>query len=272
MERKFSLVYLTSAASAPPEMIYQAARAGFDFVSLRTIAMGLPNELNFGLTINKTLLQDTKRAVQETGVKVLDIENARIHDGVDLKKYLPEMEVAAEMGARAVLTNIWSADRAFNIETFAELCGHAKTFGLRVNLEFVTWAKITNISEALDLINMAGCENAGIVVDTLHFNRSRCTLEELAAEPQTRLTALHLCDASAELPDTVEGLIHTGRDERMYLGEGGIDIAGIVRNMPSDVVCGIEIPHIARTKVTGTAEHVHRSIESAKAYLAAHQL
>ena len=272
MERKFSLVYLTSAASSPPEMIYQAARAGFDFVSLRTIAMGLPNELNFGLAFNKTLLGDTKRAMQETGVKVLDIENARIHDAVDLKKYLPEMEVAAELGAKAVLTNVWSADRAFNIETFAKLCEHAGTFGLRVNLEFVTWAKITNIAEALDLINMSGCDNAGIVVDALHFSRSRCSLEELAAVPPQRLTALHLCDASAELPDTVDGLIHTGRDERMYVGEGGIDIAGIVRNMPSDVVCGIEIPHIKRTKVIGSSEHVYRCIEKARAYLASHQL
>ncbi|WP_153110607.1 sugar phosphate isomerase/epimerase family protein [Propionivibrio limicola] len=272
MKRQFSLVYLTASELAPPEMIETAGRAGFDYVSLRTIAMGLPGELNFGLSSNPALLRDTKAALADSGVKLLDIENARLHDDVDIRKYLPEMEIAAELGAKAVLTNIWSTDRAFVVDKFAELCGHAKSYGLKVNLEFVTWASITDLKDSVEIIKSSGADNAAIALDTLHFSRSRCTLEELAALPPDYLGALHLCDAPAEIPTTKEGLIHTGRGERLYVGEGGIDIAGIVSNMPANVVCGIEIPHIERLKAIGASEHISRSIETTKAYLEANGL
>ena len=40
---------------------------------------------------------------------------------------------------------------------------------------------------------------------------------------------------AAEIPTTKEGLIHTGRDARLYIGEGAIDIASIVNRMPKMV-------------------------------------
>ena len=97
----------------PPEMIYVAARAGYDYVSLRTIFMGLPGEPNYGLARNPELLEQTRRALDATGVRVHDIELARVKDGVDPRSYVPEFEIAAELGARAVLSSIWSADRAY---------------------------------------------------------------------------------------------------------------------------------------------------------------
>jgi sugar phosphate isomerase/epimerase len=80
---------------------------------------------------------------------------------------------------------------------------------------------------------------------------------------------VHLCDAPAEIPTTTEGLIHTGRDERLYVGEGGIDIAGIVNRLP-EVPYSFELPHLARAKEIGYAEHAWRCLQTAKDYLAAH--
>ena len=271
MTRQFSLGYLTAPTCAPPEMIYLAGRAGYDYVSLRTIAMGLPGEPNFGLAGNSALLRDTRIALNDTGVRVLDIENARIHDGVDLKRYLPELEVAAGLGARAVLTNIWSENRSYVVDKFAELCGYAKSFNLDVRLEFVTWAKIVDIRQALAVIRAACVDNAGIAVDMLHFSRSRCSLAELAALPPELVTAIHICDAPAEIPTSVEDLIHNGRAERYYPGEGGIDLAGIIRTVPQ-VVYGIEIPNLERARVIGNAEHVYQCLEKTRRYLNEHAI
>lgn len=271
MIRQFSLGYLTAPACAPPEMIYLAGRAGYDYVSLRTIAMGLPGEPDFGLAGNQTLLRDTRTALRDTGVRLLDIENARIHDGVDIERYLPEMEVAAELDAGAVLTNVWSDDRSFVVDRFAELCRHARTFNLKVSLEFVTWASITGIRDAVELIRESRVDNAGIVVDLLHFSRSRCTLDELSAVPAELISGIQICDAPATIPSTVEGLIHNGRVERLYPGEGGIDIAGVVLNAPN-VVYGIEIPNLERARVIGNAEHVFRCLELTGQYFAQHAL
>src|SRR6187402_3273048 len=75
--RRFSLAYLTLFGCPPPEMTYIAARAGYDFVSLRPIYMGLPGEPNFDLAANPQLLAQTRAALASTGLRVHDIELAR---------------------------------------------------------------------------------------------------------------------------------------------------------------------------------------------------
>lgn len=43
-------------------MTYIAARAGYDYVSIRPIYMGLPGEPNYALAENPQMLKQTKRA------------------------------------------------------------------------------------------------------------------------------------------------------------------------------------------------------------------
>jgi sugar phosphate isomerase/epimerase len=269
MTRKYSLAHLTVLGCAPPEMTYIAARAGYEYVSFRPIYMGLPGEPNYCLAENKEMLQQTKAALSSTGVQLHDIELARIYDGLDPKKYVPAMEVAAELGGKHVLSSIWTPQREFAIERFAELCDLAKPFGLTVNLEFVTFADVKNLKEALDVLRTAKRKNCGIMIDTLHFNRSRVSVEELDEVPREWFHFAHLCDAPAEIPTTREGLIFTARDARLYPGEGAIDIAAILNRMP-EITCSIELPHLARVKEMGAAEHAFRCLEAAKKYFVEH--
>src|ERR1017187_3041250 len=224
--QQFSLAHLTVLGCAPPEMTYIAARAGYDFVSYRIITMHLPNEPNYDLATNKEMLRQTKTALAGTGLKVHDIELARIEDGVDLKSYVPAMETAAELGARQVITSIWTPQRNYAIDRLAELCDLGKKVGLTMNLEFVTFANVANLQEAIAVCRTANRENCGLLIDTLHFNRSRVRLEELDAVPRDWFHFAHVCDAPKEIPTTNEGLIHAGREERLYVGEGGIDEIG----------------------------------------------
>jgi sugar phosphate isomerase/epimerase len=78
MEQEFSLAHLTMLGCAPPEMTYIAARAGYDYVSIRPIFMGLPGEPNYALADNSQMLRQTKQALASTGVRVHDIELARV--------------------------------------------------------------------------------------------------------------------------------------------------------------------------------------------------
>ncbi len=86
MKQEFSLAHLTVLGCAPPEMTYIAARAGYDYVSIRPIFMGLPGEPNYALAENRQMLRQTKTALASTGVRVHDIELARIFEGVDLEE------------------------------------------------------------------------------------------------------------------------------------------------------------------------------------------
>ena len=237
---QFSLAHLTVLGCAPPEMTYIAARAGYDFVSFRTIFFGLPNEPNYALADNREMLRQTKKALDYTGIRLWDIELARIYDGLDPKSYLPAMEIAAKLGGRHVLTSIWTPERNFAIECFGELCDLAKPFGLTMNLEFVTWADVTTLTEAIQILRAVDRDNAGLMVDTLHFHCSRVKLAELDEVPREWFHFAHLCDAPPEIPNTKAELIHTGRDERLYVGEGAIDIVSIAEDVPAETKAKVE--------------------------------
>ena len=267
---KFSLAHLTVLGCAPPELTRIAARAGYDFVSYRIIFMGLANEPNYDLAHHPAMLRETKAALSASGLKLHDIELARIADGVDVKTYAPALETAAELGARRVISSIWTANRAYALDSLGQLCDLAGKVGLGISLEFVTWANVANLQEALAVRRAVNRGNLGLLVDVLHFNRSRVKLEELDPVPREWFHFAHICDAPREIPTTREGLIHTGREARLYPGEGAIDIAAIVNRMP-EVPYSLEIPNLARVKELGYAEHARRCLESARQYFAIHR-
>jgi sugar phosphate isomerase/epimerase len=269
VKQEYSLAHLTVMGCPPPEMIYVAARAGYDCVSLRSIGLGLPGEPDYGLAANPDLLAKTKRALAVTGVRLHDIELARVHDAVDAAKYVPEFEIAAELGARAVLSSIWSADRAFYLEKFAEICDLAQPFGLTVDLEAVPIATVRDLAGAVDVLSSVKRPNAGLMIDTHHFHRARDKAAHLATLPREWFHFAQICDAPAEIPTDRNEMIHVLREARLYLGEGGIDVADILRQIPR-VPYSIELPHLDRAHEMGYAEHAFRCLESAKAYFAAH--
>jgi sugar phosphate isomerase/epimerase len=267
MAQQYSLAHLTVLGCAPPEMTYIAARAGYDFVSIRPIYMGLPGEPNYALAENPEMLRQTKQALASTGVKVHDIELARIYDDLHPSKYLPAMEVAAELGAKAVLSSIWTPNREYAIEKFAEVCDLAKPFGLTVDLEYVPIAAVNTLAGAVDVLRTVKRDNAGLMIDTHHFHRALDKVEDLDALPREWFHFAHLCDAPAEIPADRAEMTRILREARLYVGEGGIDVASILNRLPK-MVYSIELPNLARAKEFGYAEHAFRCLESAKAYFA----
>lgn len=269
MSKQFSLAHLTVLGCTPPEMAYLAARAGYDFISLRPIYMGLPGEPNYALAENKQMMRETKAALAETGVKLLDIELARICDDVHPKQYVPAMEAAAELGGRHVLSSIWTNDRNLYMERFIELCELAQPFGLTIELEYVPIASVTNLEATLDVLRTANQENAGLMIDIHHFHRAGDKAEDLDAVPREWFRFLHLCDAPVEIPTSKEEMTKILREARLYIGEGGIDIASIVNRIP-EIPYSIELPHDKRAQELGYEEHARRCLQTAKTYLEAY--
>lgn len=269
MAIQYSLAHLTVLGCATPEMVYIAARAGYDYISPRLIYMGLPGEPNYALADNPEMLRQTKRALAETGMKVHDIELARVYDDMHPTKYLPAMEVAAELGAKAVLSSIWTPNIDYAKEKFAQICDLAKPFGLTVDLEYVPISSVNTLAKATDVLRSVNRGNAGLMVDMHHFHRGLDKPEDLDAVPREWFHFAHLCDAQAEIPTDRGEMTRILREERLYVGEGGIDIAAILNRLPK-MVYSIELPHLARARELGYAEHAFRCIESAKAYIARH--
>jgi sugar phosphate isomerase/epimerase len=271
-ERKYSLAHLTVIGCPPPEMTYIASRSGYDYVSFRPIALGMKNEPKYLLAEDKKLMRETKRALADTGIKLLDVELARIVPEKTPRDYVPAMEVAAELGGRHLISSAWTPDMNYIVDFYAELCDLAKGYGLTVEFEFVTWSAVKTLKEACCVLREAARENCGILIDTLHFHRSRVAVEELDEVPKEWFHFAHLCDGPREIPgmDDTEALVRTGRAERLYIGEGGIDIDSITNRMP-EVPMSLEVPHEERAREFGYAEHACRCIESAKSYFLKHK-
>ena len=266
MALEYSLAHLTVLGCPPPEMVYVAARAGYDYVSPRLIYMGLPGEPNYALAENPDMLRATRRALADTGMKVHDIELARVYDGMSPADYLPAMEVAAELGARAVLSSIWTPKLDYAAEKFGEICDLAGQFGMSVDLEFVPIARVNTLRKAVDLLRAVNRSNAGLMIDVHHFHRALDKPEDLDGLPVEWFHFAHLCDAQGEIPGDRAEMTRILREERLYVGEGGVPVADILNRLPK-MVYSIELPHSVRASEFGYAEHAFRCLESARNYM-----
>ncbi len=268
MRKQYSLAYLTVRGCEPSEMAYIAGRVGYDYISLRLIPMGIPGE-NAYLPEDKAMIARTKAALKETGIKVLDMELARILDDVDPRLYLPAMEAAAELGAKHLISSAWTTerrDRAYIVDRYAEICDLAKPLELTVNLEFPTFSRLTDLQEASDIVRAANRENGGILIDSLYFYYSRIQRAELEQLPRKWCNFMHICDAPETIPASSPDMIKIARDERLYVGEGCIDFAALLGSLPL-MPYSIELPNIKRLKEYGFEEYARRCLETARTHL-----
>lgn len=264
---QFSLAYLTVPGCTPPEVTYIAANAGYDFVSLRLIQMGLTGEPECDPCC-RDMVKKTKAALRETGLEMLDVELARITSHHSPRSYIPAMEAAAELGARHLVSSAWTIDpidRNFVIDRFSEICDLAQGFGLTVDLEFPSFSRLQTLAEATDIVRAANRPNGGILVDTLYCHFSKCDLEALAAIPRDWIHFVHLCDTVSEIPKNRMDMIDIARENRLYVGEGCIDIKAITAQLPT-VPFSIELPNAKRSAELGHAGHARRCLETARSY------
>lgn len=252
----------------PAEATHIAADTGYDFVGFRTIPLGLPGEPAYALHQDKAMLQETKRALAATGLTLLDIEVARISDDRQVADYRPALDVAAELGARHVLASGFGQDRGRILAQFADLCRLAQPLGLTVDLEFMPFSDIKDLMAANALVRDAGAPNGGILIDTLHFDRSPSTLAQLEAIPRSLFHYTQLNDAPHLANPTTEQMLYTARNERLYLGEGQIPIREIMARLPG-IPCALEIAHVRRQQELGYKEFARQCLIHARRYFEA---
>ena len=94
MKRKFSIAHLSALQVPPQNMVYLAAAAGFDYVSIRPVLLGTPGEPNYAVDLNPEMYKEFDVAMAETGMKLSDIELFRLTDEVDMDKWKPAFEFA----------------------------------------------------------------------------------------------------------------------------------------------------------------------------------
>ena len=267
MTARFSLAHLTVLSLAPPEVVQAAARTGYETVGLRLLRV-MQTTPGYPLMDDKPMMRATKAAMASTGIGVLDIELVRITPDLEPASLERFLAAGAELGARYVITSPYDPDLTRLTDRLAAISDLASRYGLRAVLEFFPWTEVPDLACALRIVEAAQRPELGILVDTLHFNRSASRLDQLDRIPAERLPFVHIADAPVRESYTTEELLHTARVERLPPGEGGIDIKTILSHMPSGIPMALEVPMTSLSAVEGPEAVALRVRQAAERLLA----
>jgi sugar phosphate isomerase/epimerase len=271
MTHPLSLSYYTVPELDPPEMIEVAAGCGCRHVGLRLLA-SQPGRDMLPIMEEGELRRAARQRLRDTGLTVLDANTARLTPTTDVADFRAFFEVAAELGARHALATGDDPDEGRLVDRLTALCEMASAYEMSVQLEFVPWLSICDLAAAAKMVERVGRANLGIALDALHFDRSGSTLDGVAAVPAERFAYMHFCDAPAVWSSDKAALLHTAVKERLFPGEGGIDLVGLLRAMPADIPLALEIPtetlarrKAARDRVALAVAATRRVVEKAAA-------
>lgn len=234
------VAHLTALDLSPPDFIEAAAVAGFDGVGLRLLAV-TDTTPGYPLMDDPALLRATRAASLATGLAVTDIEFVKITPELDPVALRGLFDAGAELGARHLITAPYDPDLGRLADRLAAIAEHAASRGIGTVLEFFPWTHVPDLATALRVVGAAG-PKIGVLVDSLHFDRSESRLEDLGAVPPARMPFVHLCDAPHQASYSEQDLLQTARAERLPPGEGQIDLKAFFSALPNNIWTTAEVP------------------------------
>lgn len=267
MTRPISLAALTVLELTPPQMVSCAAQAGFSHVGIRLLP-ATPTEPRHDLVGDTPLLREVEARLADTGVKVLDAEIFRIRPDVPVGSYEAAVATAARLGARELLVAGNDPDDARQIDGFGAFCDLAARHGLGAVLEFMPWTEARDLRQAARIVEACGRGNAGVLIDPFHFSRSRSRRADIAAVPAARLRYVQFCDVPERIPPTMDAILAEARAERLFPGEGELDLVDLLRALPHDIPLSIEVPTHTLARTVGADERARRAMAATRRVLA----
>jgi len=217
----------------PVDIIESAHAAGFDMAGLWVD----PAEWDAARH------RDTKRALADTGLPVIDVEVVWFQPGASVDDHLRILDIGMELGAANALCVSSVDEPAQTADWLARLCRHVEGSPLRVNLEFGVFTKVPDLGAARAIVEHVNHPAAAILVDPIHVDRSGTDPADIAALDRKFLSYAQFCDARAERPDPADfdAVIVDAVDLREHEGEGALDLDAIWRALPADIPLSIEL-------------------------------
>ena len=256
MKRYLGLAHLTALELTPAQLISTAATAGYDGVGLRLVPV-----VGQAFPHAPLDLPAIENAMKETGLRIYDIEVFRLDAETKVKDFEPMLAISQRLGASELLVHGADPDVARLTDNFGALCDLSARYGLAPNLEPMPWVEVSNMAKALRVI---GESSGALLIDAIHFFRARDRLAELTRVPRERLRYLQFTDARAAIPTDMQEMIRQARGDRLFPGEGGLDLRGLLKALPVDLPLSLEIPY---AKPMPALERARRALEATRAML-----
>jgi sugar phosphate isomerase/epimerase len=129
------------------------------------------------------------------------------------------------------------------------------------------WTDAKDLTQAARIVERCGRANAGVLVDAFHLSRSGSRIADLSSVPRERLRFMQLCDAPAALPPTMDAILAEARGERLFPGDGEVDLVGLLRAMPGDTPLSLEVPTLTLARSMGAVDRARRALAATQRLL-----
>ena len=251
--------------AGPLDYIAAAAAAGYRHVGLRlNPSPGFPFHPVAG---NAVLVKEMRAALVAAGLRVLDIYSFYLQPETDVAKFRAAIELAAELGAKYLVTMGADPDWSRQRDNFVRICGIAASCGLTCIVEPAVIRPLANVAQTQRLIREAGCANVAICVDPLNFSRAGDQASDLRRIDPKLLPYAQICDGIIGPDEPNPALL--GRmppNRRTLLGEGNVPLADILDALPPSLPLSIELPPPS-DRNAGAAEWAKIVLDDAQRYL-----
>ena len=181
---------------------------------------------------------EVKQILDEHGIKYLELEflqNFFVEEGDekrqasdDLSKTL--LEAAEALDAKHIkVGNLVGTPAPIErvTEAFAELCADAAEHGTQIAYEPMPFdPNLDNLDSLLAVVEGAGAENGGFILDPWHIVKMRIPFDDLRRIPARYLKAVELDDGYLE---STQDLLTETLHHRKLCGEGEFDVKGFIR-------------------------------------------
>jgi len=261
-----TLGFLTlGAQAAPMEVLDAAAAAGFGAAGLRVSGRN-PGDPWPSVDPASQDLERLREHAGALGVRISSISGYYISPATEAQHLLRNVEAARRVGAPLIMQGCFEPDLARVARLLAGYARAAADAGVRIAIEFMPMSALKNMPDTLDVIEQSGAAGVGLLVDALHLARSGARPADVAALAPGRVPIVQLCDAAAQRPASLS-LFDEAMQGRMYLGDGGLDLAGLVRALPPGTELELETPVVADAALA-PAEKARRAAAKAQAFFA----
>jgi sugar phosphate isomerase/epimerase len=248
-----SLAHLTFVDVPPPDLVALAADAGYGAVGLR-LSPARDDEAPWPMAAGSTMLRETGRRLDATGLGVLDVEVVRLTPDVDVASYAPMFEIAAELGARFAVVSGFDPDERRLTECFAALATLAAAHGVHAMLEPMAYCEVTSLAQAARIVAAAGV--GGVLVDTIHVARTGGTPADVAALGPSGY--LQVSDAAATSPAGLAAIADESRHARLPPGEGALPLTEVLAAFAPGTPISVEAPSAQLRAALGEAGYARR--------------
>lgn len=234
--RALSLAALTVLDAAPVQAVKIASRIGYSHVGLRCVP-ATPDESHVPILSDRILRQELRAVISGEGMGVLDTEIVRMTADIDWDSMKAVLAFSQEFGARRLLVADNDPEPSRCRDSLARLADMARGHDVTPCLEFMPWTCSPDLASAK--AKVAGIDNCVLLVDAFHLARSSGTAADITPG-DAAIGYLQLCDIAGPIP-SMDEILREARSNRLFPGEGEVDLIGLLRRLPNLPV-SLEVP------------------------------